>query len=108
MAALDIFGGAMRGVASGIQIGQGYKDAQKADEDRKELGTRSKKRGPGLPAGAAQGPDENTPEPIMGRLAKGGRIKKTGVYRLHKGEEVITARAAKRMSARKSGRRSGR
>jgi len=98
MAALDIFGGAMRGVASGIQIGQGYKDAQKVDKDRKELERKSK-------SGKGKGPETDEFFPSM---SKGGRIKKTGVYRLHENEQVITARAAKRMASRKSGRRSGR
>jgi hypothetical protein len=41
-------------------------------------------------------------------LSKGGRIKRTGVYRLHKGEVVVPAKAVKRMEKRKATRKSGR
>lgn len=34
--------------------------------------------------------------PILGSLKKGGKIHKTGLYRLHKGELVLTAKQAKR------------
>ncbi len=45
-------------------------------------------------------------EDIQGSKKKGGRIPKTGVYKLHKGEVVIPERIAKRMGkSRKSGRR---
>ena len=30
-------------------------------------------------------------EPVLGSLKKGGKIKKSGLYRLHKGEKVIPA-----------------
>lgn len=106
MGGLRVLSGLMGGVASGINISTAAKEREAADKSRKELGTSSKKAGPGLPAGASQGPDENTPEPIMGRLAEGGRIKRTGVYRLHKGEFVVNARDAKRIKSRKSGRKS--
>lgn len=39
---------------------------------------------------------------------RGGRIPKTGIYKLHAGEFVIPARAAKKISGRKSSRRSRR
>lgn len=42
-------------------------------------------------------------------LKKGGRIPKTGIYRLHKGEEVIPADKVKRIEKkRKATRKSGR
>lgn len=100
--------GVMRGVTNGINISTAQKERDAADKARKGLEGRSKTAGPGLPAGAYQGPDESTPEPIMGRRHSGGRIKKTGVYRLLKGEEVITVRDAKRRVSRKPGRRTGR
>ena len=39
---------------------------------------------------------------------KGGRIKATGVFRLHKGEVVIPADKVKRLEKRKAARNSGR
>jgi len=34
--------------------------------------------------------------PVLGSLKKGGKIHKTGLYKLHKGELVLTAKQAKR------------
>ena len=47
---------------------------------------------------------------VQGSRKKGGRIKKTGLYRMHKGEYVINAPTVKRLDkmrgkSRKSGRR---
>jgi hypothetical protein len=42
-------------------------------------------------------------DPLLGKKRKGGRVDKTGVYRLHKGEYVVTA-----AKARKAGRRTKR
>lgn len=53
---------------------------------------------PGLP-----NPGEGESE-----FRKGGRVKKTGIYRLHKNEIVIPARIAKRIGKRKVSRKSGR
>jgi hypothetical protein len=39
---------------------------------------------------------------------KGGRIKRTGIFRLHKGEVVVPADKVKRMEKRKAARKSGR
>jgi hypothetical protein len=39
---------------------------------------------------------------------KGGRIKATGIFRLHKGEVVVPADKVKRMEKRKAARKSGR
>jgi hypothetical protein len=41
-------------------------------------------------------------------MKKGGRVKKTAVYRLHKGELVIPAKIVKRLEKRKISRKSGR
>jgi hypothetical protein len=35
------------------------------------------------------------PEPIRGSFKKGGKVKKTGNYKLHKGERVLTEKQAK-------------
>lgn len=32
---------------------------------------------------------------------KGGKVKKTGVYKLHKGERVLTVRATKKLAGKK-------
>lgn len=55
-------------------------------------------------------PDTENPEnlPESRKMRKGGRIKKTGVYMMHKGEIVIPERIAKRLKARGKGRKSGR
>lgn len=37
---------------------------------------------------------------LAGSFKKGGRVKKTGVYRLHKGEKVIPANKVKRSRSR--------
>lgn len=39
---------------------------------------------------------------------KGGRIKRTGIFRLHKGEVVVPADKVKRLEKRKAARKSGR
>jgi len=36
---------------------------------------------------------------------KGGKVKKTGIYKLHKGEKVVTAKQAKRPASKLRGRR---
>ena len=41
-------------------------------------------------------------------VRKGGRIRKTGVYVLHKGEVVVPANTAKRIGKRKTSRKPGR
>lgn len=33
---------------------------------------------------------------VMGSYKKGGKVKKTGVYKLHKGEKVVTKKAVKK------------
>lgn len=38
--------------------------------------------------------------PILGSFKRGGKIKKTGLYRLHKGEYVIRAKSAKNFKKR--------
>lgn len=48
-------------------------------------------------------------ESIRGAKKKGGRIKKTGIYRLHKGEFVVPAHIVQRLDKqRKGSRKSGR
>jgi hypothetical protein len=54
-----------------------------------------------ITGGRGQVTSQNLPK----SLRKGGRISRTGVYKLHKGEEVIPAGRAARKSGRKSGRR---
>jgi hypothetical protein len=39
------------------------------------------------------GPGMQLNPPILGGFKKGGKVKKTGLYRLHKGERVIKAGA---------------
>ena len=45
------------------------------------------------------------PQTSLGRglqgFKKGGKVKKTGVYKLHKGEKVVTAKAAAKQAQRK-------
>jgi ABC-type dipeptide/oligopeptide/nickel transport system ATPase component len=50
---------------------------------------------------------EGETERIMGRK-KGGKIPRTGIYKLHRGEFVIPAKSVKRLEKRGSARRSGR
>jgi hypothetical protein len=37
---------------------------------------------------------------LIGSFKKGGRVKKTGAYKLHKGEQVITAPVARMLRAK--------
>lgn len=41
---------------------------------------------------------------VIGSFKKGGKVKRTGKYRLHKGEYVLTTGAAKRYLSRKKKR----
>jgi hypothetical protein len=59
---------------------------------------------PGIPQGVAQGgvpyanaagPSRAGASPLLGQFKKGGKVKKTGNYKLHKGERVLTAKQAK-------------
>ncbi len=34
-------------------------------------------------------------QPVLGSYKKGGKVKKTGLYKLHKGEKVLTKKKAK-------------
>ena len=56
-------------------------------------------------AGITGGRGQSVAGTLPKSLRKGGRIGKTGIYRLHKGEEVIPAGRAARKAGRKSGRR---
>ncbi len=37
-------------------------------------------------------PDASRPSPVLGSFRKGGNVRKTGLYRLHKGERVVPRR----------------
>ena len=54
----------------------------------------------GQPAGPAPMPQTSLGRGLQG-FKKGGKVKKTGVYKLHKGEKVITAKAAAKQAPRK-------
>lgn len=45
---------------------------------------------------------------IIQSARKGGRVKKTGVYRLHKGEVVIPEKMVSRLGKRKASRKTAR
>jgi hypothetical protein len=55
---------------------------------------------------ARMGDEKKDEETVEGSMRKGGRVKKTGLYRLHKGEEVVPPEKARK--ARKSGRKASR
>lgn len=61
------------------------------------------------PGQAPLGPlGQVTPAPVdpgvnLPRLKKGGKIKKTGAYKLHKGERVLNARQARRYAKHSRG-----
>jgi hypothetical protein len=38
------------------------------------------------------------PEPVIRSMKKGGKVKKTGRYKLHKGERVVPAKKARKKS----------
>lgn len=35
-------------------------------------------------------------QPVLGSYKKGGKVKKTGLYKLHKGEKVVSAKKVKK------------
>ncbi len=39
---------------------------------------------------------------LQGSFKKGGKVKKTGAYKLHKGEKVMTVKAVKKMAKKKA------
>jgi len=87
--------------AANPEFGAGY---NLASGIKKRLAGR---KGPG--GGELEGPPAPPEEQRLDSgeiegFRKGGRVKKTGVYRLHKGEVVVPARIAKRMKGRASGR----
>jgi hypothetical protein len=41
------------------------------------------------------------PDQVMGSFKRGGKAKRTGVYRLHKGERIVKASTAKKLSGPK-------
>ena len=45
-------------------------------------------------------PDSSSPGPGLPGVKNGGRVPKTGVYKLHKGEIVIPSRTANTLSKR--------
>jgi hypothetical protein len=44
----------------------------------------------------------NTAAQRLGSFKKGGKVKRTGTYKLHAGEEVLTKRQAKRMKSKRA------
>lgn len=40
-------------------------------------------------------------QPILGSFKKGGKVKKTGLYKLHKGEKVIPVKALKTVKTKR-------
>jgi hypothetical protein len=94
-----LLGAVKKGVtAVGKQVGKGMT----ANENSSNLG---KLIGSKLASLGDEKKGEN--EKVEGSLRKGGRIKKTGLYRLHKGEEVVPAgrKKANRKASRSCGRR---
>jgi hypothetical protein len=45
-------------------------------------------------------PKPFSPQALIGSFKKGGRVKKTGIYKLHKGEHVLNAEQTKRADER--------
>ena len=101
MASGNILGGLLGGLATGKAV----KDAR---DDRKQTATSLEELNQRVGRGE-MGPDFVGPIRPLGSRSKGGPINKTGLYLLHKHEEVIPAdEVKKRKSARKTSRSSGR
>ena len=102
---LGQIGGNVRSLVNDLDVGRRIREGfEQAKETPEEL----RKKRPKLRSDAEQ---EGPPEaPVLaGSRKKGGRIKKTGIYRLHKGEFVIPAHTVQRLDKkRKASRRSGR
>ena len=63
-----------------------------AVEAGKAVGTNTKQLQDSKAAGQSQ------PPKVQGSYKKGGKVKKTGVYRLHKGERVLNAKQTKKLA----------
>lgn len=102
---------------SGLDLETAVAAVQKASETtRQAVLDKQRKNRPQLSGGKPEIAAEDIVMPgAPGRvsgpysLKKGGRIKKTGVYRLHKGEFVLPEKMVKRLDkSRKAPRKSGR
>lgn len=97
MPTMDVVGGFLGGLGKGMAAREGRKSQ---DETRTDLESLNQKIGR-----QEMGPDFVGPIRPLRSMKKGGKVRKTGLYLLHEGENVIPAgRKASRKGARKSGR----
>jgi hypothetical protein len=105
----------MPGFLSGVEEGMGKKkkdDGGKDDDKKpalaktlgKAIAGKFGKKSSSTPASDSGGGDDSGPG-YAGGFKRGGKVKKTGIAKVHKGERVLTKKQAKKYSARKRQRR---
>jgi hypothetical protein len=77
--------------SAGIQMGSNASQKRKVDKSEKKLS--GIKNIAGNPNNSMQ--TTSAQSPLIGSKKKGGKVKRTGAYRLHKGERVLTVRESK-------------
>ena len=85
---------------SGLMLGQ----MSKYNRKRSGGGTKKPKGKPVSDVITSDGQKLTPTAPLVGSFKKGGKVKKTGIAKVHKGELVLTAKEAK--SYKKSGKSS--
>jgi hypothetical protein len=104
-------GGGGGGGGGGAEVARAAADSQRKVEE----GARQAGSGPiDVDRELAKDAAQKAVRPVITRAVagsmakKGGRITKTGVYTLHRGEVVLPAKVVKRIAKRKPTRKSGR
>ena len=98
MGGMRILGGLAKGFGAGWQMRKAEEKEKEAEQQRKDVEDLKRRLEQKLPGEGGRGI----------ALRKGGRVKKTGIYRLHKGEIVIPEKMAGRLGKRKSQRKASR
>ena len=91
---------------AGLDIASGKNGGHK----KKKKGNADKRAGKGKAASTASGAKSGGGNPFsilhyLPKLHKGGKVKKTGAYRLRKGETVVTAKQMKAVHGKKTTRK---
>lgn len=104
-AILGGIGKAAAGAGKGLKAvaqGAGKVAKSKAAKDLYSKAQGEQKGGDGKNQQKQQQGEQRQPFEYQGSFKKGGKVKKTGVYRLHKGEVVVSAKHAGRKTKKKT------